>query len=82
MSAKEFFRGVRKGFNKFGHCISTIINSILLFVVYIIGVGLTSLSAKLFNKHFLELKPSKKEGTYWSDLDLKKRSVEEHLRQF
>lgn len=77
-----FFKGLRKGFGDFGHGISAIVNSILLLVVYVVGVGFTSIFAKLFNKRFLFMKTSGKRPSYWSDLNLKKRPMEEYYRQF
>ena len=79
--SKQFFMGFRKGMGYFGHGIALIINTILLSLVYFIGVGITSIFAKLFGKHFLETKLGKK-STYWSDLNLKKRPLEEYYRQF
>jgi len=78
---KQFFRGFKKGMGNFGYNISLIINTILLTFVYLIGVGLTSIFAKIFGKHFLEEKSPKKES-YWSDLKLKKKPIEEYYRQF
>jgi len=78
---KQFFTGAKKGMGNFGHNIALIINTILLTFVYLIGVGLTSIFAKIVGKHFLEIKISKKE-TYWSDLNLKKKPIEEYYRQF
>lgn len=77
-----FFIGIKKGMNSFGSSISVIINSALLLAVYILGVGLTSIVAKLTGKHFLETKKSKEEKTYWTDLNLKKKNIEEYYRQF
>lgn len=82
MSLNQFFQGFKKGTKDFGHNISTIINSVLLSIVYIIGVGLTSVIAKLVGKHFLDTKTSEKADTYWTDLDLKKKSIEDYYRQF
>lgn len=79
---KQFFKGFKKGMNKFGNGISIIINTVLLLVVYIIGVGLTSIFAKIMKKHFLERKISKDKETYWSDLNLKKQPMEKYYRQF
>ena len=79
--AKQFFEGAKKGMSNFGHNIALIINTILLTFVYLIGVGLTSIFAKIFRKHFLETKLSKKD-TYWSDLNLKKKPIGEYYRQF
>jgi len=79
---KQFFRGFREGSKDFGHSISIIINSILLSIVYLVGVGITSLIAKIFNKHFLDTKISKEKESYWLDLNLKKKSLEEYYKQF
>ncbi|HLD41592.1 MAG TPA: hypothetical protein VJB06_01020 [archaeon] len=78
---KGFLEGFRKGFQEFGHNITLIINSTLLTPVYFLGVGLTSVIARLFGKKFLE-KYIKKKGSYWSDLNLKKKKMEDHYRQF
>jgi hypothetical protein len=87
---KGFFSGFHRGMKDFGSCLSTIINSAMLFIVYLIGVGLTSLVAKLAGKHFLDmnldrdkkLDTDKKKKTYWSDLKLKKKDAIEYCRQF
>lgn len=79
---REFFKGFRKGSKEFNYALTIIINSILLSVVYVLGVGLTSLFAKLFGKNFLEKTISKQSKTYWSDLNLKKKTLEEYYRQF
>ncbi len=82
MSFRHFFRGFRKGMELFGQNIAAIVNVSLLLAVYVVGVGLTSLFAKLFGKHFLELKVSKRKKSYWSRLNLKKRPIEEYYRMF
>jgi hypothetical protein len=77
-----FFKGIGEGFKEFGQNITLIVNTLLLFLVYILGVGLTSLAAKLFRKHFLDKKVSKKQKTYWKTLNLKKKNIETYYRQF
>ena len=82
---KQFFLGFRKGMKNFGNDIAVIINTALLFVVYFIAVGITSIFAKLTGKRFIrvrELKEEQEVKTYWSDLNLKKRPIEEYYRQF
>ena len=76
-----FFTGFKKGYKGFGHNITIIVNSILLSIVYIIGVGITSLISKITRKHFLDTKLSKN-GTYWHDLNLKKKKIDQYYRQF
>ena len=78
---RQFFRGFKKGMINFGQGIALIINSILLTFVYLLGVGLTSIVAKLSRKHFLDMKLSKK-NSYWSDLGLKKKPLRDYYRQF
>ena len=79
---RQFTKGFGRGFKSFGHGVSAIMNSALLLAVYIIGVGLTSVLAKVSGKHFLETKVQKGEKSYWSDLNLKKRPIEDYYRQF
>ncbi len=79
---KQFFKGFKKGMTDFSSNIIVIINSILLAIVYIVGVGLTSIIAKIFRKKFLDTKLSKEKESYWSDLNLKKKKIEDYYRQF
>jgi len=77
-----FVNGLKKGQKKFGENIAAVVNLILLSVVYIIGVGLTSVFAKVAKKKFLELKIDEECKSYWADLDLTKKHLEEYYRQF
>jgi hypothetical protein len=77
-----FFSGMKAGFKEFGDNITCLVNSVLLCLVYFIGVGPTSLFARLSGKTFIETKINKKTKTYWSDLDLEKRPIDEYYRQF
>jgi len=78
----QFLKGFKKGMHDFGQNVSLIINSILLLIVYIAGVGITFIFSKILHKHFLDLKISKNHKTYWSDLNLNKKKIEEYYRQF
>lgn len=73
---------VKEIFKFVGEIIAKFINSVLLTMVYIIGVGLSALVAKTFNKHFLELKVDKNKKSYWENLNLKKKPIDEYYRQF
>ncbi len=79
---KNFVKGFKKGFTQFGHNLSNLVNSILLSFVYLFGVGITSIIAKITKKHFLETEIKKSQKSYWSNLDLKKKNMEEYYRQF
>ncbi len=72
----QFFRG----FKEQGENISILVNSILLFLVYIIAVGLTSLIMKLSGKKFISMK--KYDESYFEDLNLWKKEYDEYLKQY
>jgi len=76
----SFLSGVAKGFKEFGHNISAIVNAVLLTIVYIIGIGITAIIARIAGKRFLDTKL--REGSYWNDLNLKKKPINEYYRQF
>lgn len=82
MTARKFVTSVGKGMKEFGEKIATVVNTILLLLVYIVGVGVTSLIARIFRKHFLEKKTSKKASSYWSDLNIKKQERGKYYKQF
>lgn len=79
---KSLFTGFKNGIKHFGNDITIIINTLLLVFVYFLGVGFSSLFAKLSHKKLLILKPSKQVSTYWLDLDFKKKPLEDYYRQF
>ena len=75
-----FLKGFFKGFKIFGRNIALIVNTILLTFVYLLGVGPTSIIARLFKKDFLDLKSSGK--SYWKPIDNEKRDIDYYYRQF
>jgi hypothetical protein len=75
-------RSFAEGFRRFGARIGLIVNMVLLSVVYLIGVGVTSVVAKLAGKRFFPAKMSSSKKTYWSELDKKKQPLERSYRQF
>lgn len=78
---KKFIEGIKEGQKYFGENIAIIINSALLSLAYVIGVGIVSITAKIFKKEFLDTKISNTES-YWSELNLTKKNTEEYYRQF
>lgn len=75
----KFFNDIWGGMKLFGETISAVVNFLLLTFVYFIGVGLTSIVAKLVGKHFLA---NKEKGTYWEKLNLTTKQIKEYYRQF
>ena len=78
----DFFNDILKGQKMFGEDISQIVNFLLLTITYFLGVGLTSVLAKIFGKHFLKLKIDEEEDSYWTELNLTKKPIGEYYRQF
>jgi hypothetical protein len=81
-----FFVGVKKGMKSFGECIGTLVNSTFLAAVYIVGVGMTAVLAKLLGKKLIQKKQKQSNAaTYWSDSDMgdmRVKNKEDYLRQF
>ncbi len=77
-----FIKGFKAGQKSFGETIAVLVNSILLSFVYFIGVGGTSILAKIFGKHFLDLKINKQAQTYWQDLNLELKDKGDYYKQF
>lgn len=75
---KHFLEGMRK----FSNNLIIIINSLLLLIVYFIGVGIVAILSKISGKKFLQTKPDKDKISYWQNLNLKKRPIQEYYRQF
>lgn len=82
MSAiKDFFKGFRKGFKSFALKVTDVVNFILAFIVYFIGIGITSIIAKIFRKHFLDLKFKDRE-IYWVKGRPASKDIEDYYKQF
>jgi hypothetical protein len=79
---KDFFKGMKEGQKKFGDNISVIVNTILLSIVYFLGVGLTSIVARLFGVKFLETKTNPEVKTYYETMENQDKKEESYYRQF
>jgi large-conductance mechanosensitive channel len=77
---KKIFSEFMEGSKIFGELISAFINFLLLSFVYFIGIGLTSMFAKILRKRFIDENMNKK--SYWEELNLTTKSVKEYYRQF
>ncbi len=79
---RHFWKGFTTGFQTFGKSIAAVVNTLLLFVVYVMGVGLTSIIAKITRKHFLETTISEDHDTYWSPFGAGARDRNDYYKQF
>lgn len=75
-----FLEGFKEGLKYFGENINFLVNSVLFFIVYVFGVGLTSIIMKIFGKNLLELKQDQKKS-YWKDFN-EKDNLESYYNQF
>lgn len=78
----KIFSFFKKTAEKIGLTMAFVVNSLLLLVVYTIGVGLTSVVAKIVGKRFLEIRPSSEMSSYWNDVVPRKKSFGDHFKQF
>ncbi len=78
----DYAQGLGAGFREFGSAVSTLVNTLLLAVVYILAVGPTSLIAKFAGKKFLQNAPEPENESYWEELELGTGKREEYYRQF
>ena len=58
----SFRKGFAAGTRAFGERVSMIVNTLLLLVVYVVGVGLPAILGKLTGKRFLS---TEKQESYW-----------------
>ena len=77
-----FFQQFKKGMTSVSSCIVCLVNTVLLFFVYIFGIGLTSFIARLVGKKFLDVRTSKNLSSYWSEKNIGKESFEKYYKQF
>ena len=78
---KNNLKEISEGIKEFGKNLSIIINTLLLTLVYFIGVGTTSIIAKIFKKRFLQSKKLEKDS-YWINTNKKNKDIEEFYKQF
>jgi uncharacterized protein YqhQ len=79
--AWRFLNGFYEGMKQFGANIANAVNFVLLFFVYIFGIGITAVIAKIFGKHFLQLKKTGR-YSYWDKIDTKEMKKGDFYRQF
>lgn len=78
---RQFLKGFKKGFHEFNNNTALVINFVLLTFIYFIGVGMSFILVKISRKRFLHIEQSNS-FSYWNDLDLKTKPLEEYYRQF
>lgn len=77
---KDTIKAVLRGMKRFGEYVAILVNTILLFITYFLGVGITWLIAKAMRKEVLQKKLGA--ASYWTPLELKTKPKDEYLKQF
>ena len=78
---KKVWDAIKTVLEPISKAVSAIVNFVLLLIVYFIGIGIVSVFAKLFRKHFLELKKQSKK-TNWQEHKVTKQPLEQYYRTF
>lgn len=78
---KRVFSFIKNLLEPIAKVVSFVVNFALLFIVYFIGIGLTSMVAKLFGKHFLDIKKQNKKSN-WIEHKVTKQPLEDYHRTF
>lgn len=79
--AKEIWNALKSILEPVAKIVSSIVNLVLLSLVYCIGIGSVSIISKIFGKHFLELKKQNKKSN-WHEHKLEKQPLEKYYRTF
>lgn len=78
---KKLWVAIKSVLEPIAKAISNVVNFVLLLLVYFIGVGIVSISAKILGKHFLELKKTNKKSN-WHEHRVEKQPLESYYRTF
>ncbi|MFA5484710.1 MAG: hypothetical protein WC260_00435 [Candidatus Pacearchaeota archaeon] len=79
---KKFRENIKKRIKKSSKLILLITNTILLTIVYFLGIGITFLIGKLTRKKLFNLDLNKDEKTYWEKIKEEKKSLEDFYNPF
>ena len=78
----HFFHSLKHGFYEFGHTLTILVNTTLLLLAYLVGIGPTAIIARLTGKRFLSAGPEPKKRSYWDPITQSNGKFEEYYRQF
>lgn len=78
----KFLNSIKLGFRDFGMTINQLVVTITLIAVYIIGIGISAVLARLLKIHLLDLSVSPNKESYWTKLNLSVKPLQSYLRQY
>jgi len=77
---KNIWESFSNGFKEFGHDVASVVNFLLLLIVYIVGVGPVSVISKILRKRFLDLKFKQKRSLWVERKPI--QNIDEYYRPF
>ncbi len=78
-SILKYFKSL---FLRFGNVMKNVGNLVLLIPVYFLGVGSSSILARIMGRNFLVLKSDDDAQSLWNECDIGGGAREEYYRQF
>ncbi len=78
----SFFKAFFSGFKEFGHLINNIITGVVLFLVFLFGIGPVAIVAKMFGRSFLPMQHPETDGSYWLPKTSSNKTKEDSRRPF
>lgn len=76
-----FIRGFKKGFSAHGKNLALLVSSLMLSFVYVFGIGMTAMFAKITKKKLIDVGPGKKKS-YWAKIRLSTERLDNYYKQF
>jgi hypothetical protein len=76
----SFFGGFKLGFTSFGHRVNSVVTAAVLVMVYVIGIGFTTLLGRIAGKKFMDMNPGGE--SYWTDVEQKEETLDDCRRSF
>ena len=78
---KKIWTTLKSVLEPISKAMSNLVNFVLLLPAYFIGIGIVSIPAKIFRKHFLEIKKQNKQSN-WYEHRVEKQPLEKYYRIF
>ena len=81
MQTRLFLSGFHHGFGKFGRSVANAVNSVLLCIMYFLGVGSAAIITRIAGTKLLKLDAQEKKS-YYTEVEIGGEPNDEYYRQF
>lgn len=76
-----FLDGFRHGFKSFGMIVTNIVNTVLLLLIYFVGVGFAALITRITSQKLMSVE-KKKTNSYYKVNKTEKQNIEDFYKQY